>query len=362
MPSSALKGLILAGGKGTRLRPLTFTTAKQLVPVANQPILYYALDSLVQAGIHDIGIIISPETGEAVKAAVKRWCPSQIKITFILQDEPLGLAHAVKIAHPYLKETPFVMYLGDNLIQSEILPLVKGFQKEKAAAHILLKAVENPSSFGVAELDKQNRVVNLEEKPKHPKSNLALVGIYLFTAEIFKAIDAIKPSKRGELEITDAIQQLIRSGKDVQSMIVKGWWLDTGKKDDLLEANRIVLDTYCETQIQGTVDENSQIRGRVEIGKGTKIMNSVIQGPVKIGNNCLIESSYIGPYTSIGDNTQIQQSEVENSVFLEHCKLANIPGRIEQSLIGQECTIIRAQNRPAAYRLNLGDQSTLELL
>ncbi len=362
MSTRDLKGLVLAGGKGTRLRPLTYTTAKQLVPVANKPILCYALDSLYQAGIRDIGIIISPETGEAVKGVATRWCPPDVHIQFILQDAPLGLAHAVKIARPYLGDSSFAMYLGDNLIQSELLTLVKGFKEDTADASILLKPVSNPEAFGIAELDGCERVVRLVEKPKHPKSNLALVGVYLFTPTIHHAIDSIQPSARGELEITDAIQYLLESGKTVKPYLIKGWWLDTGKKDDLLEANRIVLDAYCTDECKGSVDETSRIRGRAEIGANARIINSVIQGPVRIGDNCVIEDAYIGPYTSIGNGTIIRHTEIENSVLLENCRLLNIPDRIEQSLIGQECVITRAQGRPASTRFMLGDHSVLEIL
>lgn len=362
MSALHMKALVLAGGKGTRLRPLTFTTAKQLVPVANKPILYYALDSLIQAGIRDIGIIISPETGEAVQNAVHKWCSSNTQVTFILQDEPLGLAHAVKTAQSYLQNSPFIMYLGDNLIQSELLSLVEGFHRDSAVAHILLKTVENPESFGVAELNGDSRVVRLVEKPKHPKSNLALVGVYLFTPEIFDAIDAIKPSKRGELEITDAIQHLIDCKKEVKPHQIDGWWLDTGKKDDLLKANQVVLDAYCKTEIRGKMDTSSQVRGRVEIGRGTRIINSVIQGPVRIDPDCWIENAYIGPYTSIGRNTKIAHAEVEGSVLLENCRLVEVPVRVEQSLIGQECSVTKAQGRPASYRFLLGDQSVIEIL
>lgn len=362
MSTQSLKGLVLAGGKGTRLRPLTHTTAKQLVPVANKPILHYALDSLFQAGIRDIGVIISPETGQAVEDAVKKWCPENVKTCFITQEQPLGLAHAVKTAKPFIQESSFVMYLGDNLIQSELLTMVKGFQKDESDAHILLKAVNNPQSFGVAELDKNGKVLRLVEKPAKPKSNLALVGVYLFTSRIFDAIDIIKPSKREELEITDAIQQLVEMGSEVKSHEIKGWWLDTGKKDDLLQANQIVLDAYCRTEILGQVDKLSQVRGRVEIGKETLIINSVIQGPVRIGDKCIIEDAYVGPYTSIGNGSQIKKAEVEGSVFLESCKLIDLPVRVEQSLIGQECSVVRTQGRPAAYRFMLGDQSIVEIL
>jgi len=362
MSSQKLKGLVLAGGRGTRLRPLTFTMAKQLVPVANQPVLCYALNSLIQANVKDIGIIICPETGEAIKSVVQKWCPKDVQITFIWQDEPAGLAHAVKIAKPYLQKSNFIMYLGDNLIQGELSPLIEAFSADNSSANILLKPVSNPQSFGIALLDNTGKIVCLEEKPKKPKSNLALVGVYLFTPEIFEAIDNIKPSARGELEITDAIQRLIDDGKTVKSCKMMGWWLDTGKKDDLLEANRIVLDTYCKAEVLGDVDDHSQIRGRVQIDKGSKIINSVIQGPVKIGANCQIQDAYIGPYTSIGDGSKISQAEVENSVFLENCRLLDLSVRVEQSLVGNDCSITRSQGRPATYRFLLGEQSIVEIL
>jgi len=361
MPSRRLKGLVLAGGKGTRLRPLTYTTAKQLVPVANRPILWYALDSLVAAGIDDIGIIISPETGESIKKSVTAWKPSGVKITFIVQSEPAGLAHAAKTAEAYLDNSAFVMYLGDNLIQSGLLPLVEDFRKNTADAQILLKPVENPQAFGVAELDAAGQVIHLEEKPKEPKSNMALVGVYLFTPVVFEAIAKIKPSPRGELEITDAIQMLITMGKIVQSHPMEGWWLDTGKKDDLLEANRMVLDDYCQTNIQGSVDSQSQLRGEVEIGVGTIVKNSIIQGPVRIAENCVIEDAYIGPYTSIASGCQISKAEVENSVFLENCVVSGLQSRLEQSLLGQGCLLTKAPGQPVGYRLMLGDHSVAEI-
>lgn len=362
MSTRDLKALVLAGGTGTRLRPLTYTMAKQLVPVGNKPILHYALDSLVEAGVRDIGIIISPETGEQIKEAAKRWCPRGVSLSFILQDEPLGLAHAVKTAQPFLKNSPFVMYLGDNLIQSTLKPLVDEFLSNGCDTQILLKPVENPHAFGVAELNKENQVHNLQEKPRHPKSNLALVGVYLFNPNVFEAIDQIKPSKRGELEITDAIQRLIEMGKPVYPHLLEGWWLDTGKKDDLLGANRLVLDVYCTTNINGRIDKDSQIRGRVEIGQGSRIKNSVIQGPVRIGEKCVIEDAYIGPFTSIADNSKIIRAEVEDSVLLESCFIEDIPVRIEQSLMGQESRVIKNPERPASFRLLLSDQSVVEIL
>lgn len=362
MSTHPLKGLVLAGGKGTRLRPLTFTTAKQLVPVANQPILLYVLDSLVQGGVSDIGIIISPETGDAVRAVVNQWCPSGISITYIVQDQPAGLAHAVLTAQPFLEDNPFIMVLGDNLVQSALSPLIEAFCSDTADAYILLKQVPNPTAFGVAELNAEEQVIGLEEKPLQPKSNLALVGVYLFTPQIFKAIAQIKPSARGELEITDAIQKLIDLNCLVKPYRLEGWWLDTGKKDDLLEANRLVLDTFCKTRLHGTLDDVSEIRGRVEIGEGSQISHSVIQGPVRIGRNCRIEHAYIGPYTSVGNGSQISHAEVENCVFLENCRLVDLSVRIEQSLIGQGCFITRVQGHPATYRFLLGDQSMVEIL
>jgi len=354
-----LKALVLAGGTGTRLRPLTYTTAKQLVPVANKPILWYALDSLVSAGIRDIGIIISPETGAAIEESVSRWKTADIKTTFIWQAQPLGLAHAVKTAQPYLQDSAFVMYLGDNLIQSELLPMVENFRNSPADAHILLKAVENPKAFGVAELNAQGQVVRLEEKPPNPQSDLALVGVYFFTPEVFEAIGKISPSARGELEITDALQMMITMGKVIESHIIQGWWLDTGKKDDLLQANRSVLDAFCTSNIQAQVDTQSQIKGCVEIGTGTLVKNSQITGPVRIDKNCLIENAVIGPYTSIAQGSKIIGTQIENSVLLENCTLDHIPGRLDHSLMGQGCVLSKSPG--TSHRFMLGDHAIVEI-
>jgi glucose-1-phosphate thymidylyltransferase len=357
-----MKGLILSGGKGTRMRPITHTAAKQLLPVANKPILYYGVEALIDAGIKEIGIIISPETGEDVKGCVGNGDRWGIRVEYILQAEPLGLAHAVKTAQDFLGDDPFVMYLGDNLIKDGVGPLVERFQKGSADAFILLKEVENPSSFGVAVLDEKGGIVVLEEKPAQPKSNLALVGVYLFNKEIHKAISLIKPSRRGELEITDAIQKLIDIGHKVDSHILRSWWLDTGKKDDMLEANRVVLDEMVDVNIAGSIDEGSRVSGRVAIGKGTQLKNCTVRGPAVIGEDCILENSYVGPFTSIGDRARVSFAEIEHCILREDCKITDFHGRIADSLIGVNVELTRGDNRPVAYRLMLGDDSKVEVV
>lgn len=352
-----MKGLILSGGKGTRMRPITHTAAKQLLPVANKPILFYAVEAIKEAGISEIGIIISPETGSAVRDTVgdgSRW---GIKIEYILQEEPKGLAHAVKTAREFLGDDTFVMYLGDNLIKDGVKPLVERFEKSKADAFILLKEVANPSSFGVAQLDDSGRILCLEEKPANPKSNLALVGVYLFNKLIHKAIDEIKPSRRGELEITDAIQRMIDNKNHVASHILTSWWLDTGKKDDMLEANRVVLDEMTEFLHLGTLKGNSVVSGRVHIGEGTVLEDCTVRGPAVIGNNCTISNSYIGPFTSIGDGAQVSHAELEHSILRENCHIHDYHGRIIDSLIGVNVELSRSDSKPLAYKLMLGDDS-----
>lgn len=357
-----MKALILSGGKGTRLRPLTYTGAKQLVPVANKPILWYGIESLVAAGITDIGIIISPETGGEIEAKTGDGDRFGAKITYILQDQPLGLAHAVKIAQPFLGDSPFVMYLGDNLIQDKLDGFIEAFKGHHDAAFILLRAVSNPSAFGVATVDEKGKVLELVEKPQNPASNLALVGIYLFSPSIHQAIASIQPSARGELEITDAIQALINHHKPVEALQLQGWWLDTGKKDDLLEANRIILDTQLEIANHGEVDENSQIIGRVNIGKGAKIINSTIRGPVIIGENCHVENCFIGPYTSVAEGAVLKETDVEHSVILQQAQAIAIQQRIVDSVIGQRAKLTVAPQRPKALRFMIGDDSQIELV
>ncbi len=356
-----MKALILSGGKGTRLRPLTYTGAKQLVPVANKPILWYGIEAIVAAGIKSIGIIISPETGTEVREITGSGERFGAEITYILQENPAGLAHAVKVARPFLADDPFLMYLGDNLIENELTPFLSDFQAKNLDSLILLRSLSNPSAFGVAEVDKKGKVLQLVEKPQVPPSNLALVGIYFFSSAIQKAIDSIKPSPRGELEITDAIQALIYQLSSVEARKLDGWWLDTGKKDDLLEANRIILDTRLEEKIEGEVDSESQVIGRVKIGKGTKLVNCTIRGPVIIGQNCHMQNCFIGPYTSIADQVTLESGDLEHSVILEGAKLIGIEQRIVDSIIGKRAQLKVAPCRPKALRFMIGDDSQIEL-
>jgi glucose-1-phosphate thymidylyltransferase len=355
-----MKALILSGGKGTRLRPLTNTIAKQLVPVANRPILYYVLDQIKEAGITDIGIIISPETGNYIKQAVGDGSKWNANVTYIPQAEPLGLAHAVKIAQNFLGDSQFLMFLGDNLIEGSIKRFLDEFQQKSSDAFILLKEVPDARLFGVAECDCDGKIISLAEKPKEPKSNLALVGVYLFKPEIHDTIARIKPSWRGELEITDAIQKLMDEGKQVHSHLLTGWWLDTGKKDDLLEANRIVLDQFMKRDVKGKVDHASQVRGRVEIGDKAVIEESIIRGPVSIAENCFIKNSFIGPYTSIAAGTKIESSSIEHSLVLENCLIANIE-RIEDSIIGRNSDVKKRTDNFKAIRIFIGDDARVEL-
>jgi glucose-1-phosphate thymidylyltransferase len=348
-----MKGLILSGGKGTRLRPLTYTHAKQLVPVANKPVLFYGIEALKEAGISEIGIIVG-DTKEEIKQATgdgSRW---GLNITYIEQAAPLGLAHAVKISEEFLREDPFVMYLGDNILKSGITSLVEEFQQKKPNALILLTEVPNPQMFGVAELD-GGRVVRLVEKPKKPASNLALVGVYMFDAHIFEAVKAIKPSWRNELEITDAIQYLVEHGYEVQPHLVTGWWKDTGKIQDILEANRLILETVMGSN-KGSVDETSRINGQVVIEQGVVIKNSIIRGPAIIGENSEISASYIGPFTSIQNDCKIIQTEIEHSIVLEKSEIIEIGSRIDESLIGREVKIFKCLPKPSVYRFMVGDK------
>jgi glucose-1-phosphate thymidylyltransferase len=357
-----VKGLVLAGGAGTRLRPLTYTGAKQLVPVANRPILFYVVDNLVDAGIREIAMIISPETGAEVRSTVgdgSRW---GAHIEYIVQDKPAGLAHAVLTAKPFLEGSDFCMFLGDNLIGTHIREAVSSFQASASefAASVMLKEVPNPSSFGVAEVDAEGNVVRLVEKPKEPKSNLALVGIYLFRPSIFDAIARIAPSPRGELEITDAIAKLLDLGHRVRFERVTSWWLDTGKKDDLLLANDTVLDDWLEHEIAGEIDAESKISGRVRIEAGASVVRSTIRGPAIIGKGSRLVDARIGPFTSIGDGVTVERSSIDHSVILEGSRIEDIR-RLEDSLIGRRVTVSPGATQHGALSLLVGDDCRVEL-
>jgi glucose-1-phosphate thymidylyltransferase len=330
--------------------------------VANKPILWYGIESIVAAGITDIGIIISPETGEEIRQTTGNGEQFGAKITYIRQDQPAGLAHAVKTAQSFLGDSPFIMYLGDNLIEDDLSPFLDSFHQQSLDALILLRKVSNPSAFGVAKVDETGKVLYLVEKPKEPPSNLALVGIYFFAPTIHQAIASIQPSGRGELEITDAIQELINQNKAVEANKLLGWWLDTGKKDDLLEANRIILDTCLEIALLGEIDANSQVIGRVQIGQGSKIINSTIRGPVIIGENCHIENCFIGPYSSVANGVKLIDADIEHSVILKDATIIGIHQRIVDSVIGRRAKLEIAPQRPKALRFMIGDDSHVELV
>jgi glucose-1-phosphate thymidylyltransferase len=353
-----MKGLILSGGRGTRLRPITFTSAKQLVPVANKPILFYGIEALAASGISEIGIVVG-ETKQEIRDAVGDGSRFGVSVTYIEQEAPLGLAHAVLVSEPFLGTDPFCMYLGDNLIRERLAPLVTRFRDEKPNCQILLAAVPDPTQFGVAVL-KDGQVVRLVEKPKDPPSNLGLVGVYMFDATIFKAVKAIKPSARGELEITDAIQWLIDQGYVVRPHVIEGWWKDTGKLEDMLEANRIILDTLL-PRTDGTVVD-SEIVGRVVIEAGARVIKSTVRGPAIIGRDAVIESAYVGPFTSIGDRVVLRASEVEHSIILEGASVTDVGGRIESSLIGRNVSIYRTASKPRSFNFMLGDRSEVGLI
>ena len=351
-----MKGLILSGGKGTRLRPLTFTQAKQLVPVANKPVLFYGIEALKDAGITDIGIIVGDTKEEIIRSVGdgSRW---EVNISYIEQEAPLGLAHAVKISERFLGTDPFVMYLGDNILKSGIKSLVEEFSEKKPNSLILLTEVPNPEMFGVAEL-KNGKVIRLVEKPKDPVSNLALVGVYMFDRHVFEAVKAIKPSWRNELEITDAIQYLVEHGYEVQPHLVTGWWKDTGKIEDILEANRLILESIS-GEIQGEVDKTSKINGQVVIEKGAVVKNSIIRGPAIIGANSEIVDSYIGPFTSIQNECKISRTEIEHSIVLEGSEISEVGSRIDESLIGRGVRIFKCPPKPSVYRFMVGDKSEI---
>jgi glucose-1-phosphate thymidylyltransferase len=360
-----LKGLILSGGKGTRLRPITHTSAKQLVPVANKPVLFYGIEAMAAAGIEEVGIIIAPETGAEIEQVAGDGSLFGVRITYLLQDEPLGLAHAVLTAEPFLDSSPFVMYLGDNLLQGGIADLVAAFREHEPDALILLTPVADPENYGVAELatapaGETGRVVRLVEKPQRPATDLALVGVYMFTAQIHDAARAIEPSARGELEITDAIQHLVDAGMRVEPHIVRGWWKDTGRLEDMLEANRLILDNLSE-RLEGELID-SRVDGRVVIEAGARLQRTTVRGPAIVGAGAKLTDCYIGPYSAIGERCEITASEVEHSILLAGCIVSDLDGRMESSLLGRNVSVRRGDSQPRAYRFMVGDNSDISIL
>ncbi|HTX09883.1 MAG TPA: glucose-1-phosphate thymidylyltransferase [Solirubrobacteraceae bacterium] len=351
-----LKGLILSGGRGTRLRPITYTSAKQLVPVANKPVLFYGIEAMARAGIEQVGIIIAPETGNEVRQAAGDGSRFGVQLTYILQDAPAGLAHAVLTAEAFLADSPFVMYLGDNLLQGGITELVTAFTADEPDALILLTQVPDPENYGVAELE-GNRVLRLVEKPAEPRTDLALVGVYMFSPRVHAAAKAIEPSARGELEITDAIQRLVDEGHRVEPHIVKGWWKDTGRLEDMLAANRLVLDTI-QTRLDGELIE-SQVEGRVVIEAGARLERSSVRGPAIIGAGARLRDCYVGPYSAIGECCEISGAEVEHSILLAGSAVTGLDGRIESSLLGRNVKVGRDLHQPRAYRFLVGDNSEI---
>lgn len=355
-----MKGLILSGGTGSRLYPLTYTSAKQLIPLANKPILFRVIESIRDAGISEIGIVVG-NTADKIKEAVGRGGRWGVNINYIYQEQPLGLAHAVKVSQDFLGDERFVMFLGDNVIEGGISPLIAQFSSSDWNSQIVLTRISHPEQYGVAELGENGQIIRLVEKPKEPPSNLALVGIYMFDSNVFKAVDAISPSWRGELEITDAIQWLVDNGYAVSPYIHRGWWIDTGAPGEMLEANDLVLEEI-EYHVEGYVDRESQVGRRVTIQRGAEIINSVIRGPSIIGEDARIVNSYIGPFTSIDHDVVIENSEIEHSVVLDNSEIRDIDTRIQDSLIGRGVVITRSPIKPKALKLTLGDQSRLGIL
>ena len=355
-----MKGLILSGGSGTRLYPLTYTSAKQLIPVANKPILFRVIESIRDAGITDIGIVVG-DTAEEIKTAVGRGGRWDVDITYIHQDNPLGLAHAVKVSRDFLEDEPFVMFLGDNVIQGGITTLVQQFQQSGWNSQIVLTRVEHPERYGVAALNGEGRVVQLVEKPEDPPSDLALVGIYMFDHHVHEAVNSITPSWRGELEITDAIQWLVEQEYKVFPYVHRGWWIDTGEREELLKANSLVLEEL-EPKIEGYVDRDSEVDSRVTIQEGAEIINSVVRGPSIIGERTRLVNAYVGPFTSIYHDVKIENSEIERAIVLEESLIRNIPARIQDSLIGRHVNLSRSPIKPKAYKFTLADHSRVGIL
>jgi glucose-1-phosphate thymidylyltransferase len=357
-----MKGLILSGGKGTRLYPLTYTRAKQLIPVANKPVLVRVIESIREAGITEIGIIVGDTAPEIQETLSKRDDLDDVKLTYIPQDSPRGLAHAVQIAQDFIGDDRFVMYLGDNVIEGGITDLIRDFANNDWNSQIVLKEVpmEDAKSYGIAQLRADGSIQRLIEKPQDPPSNLALVGIYMFDQNVFKAVNDIQPSKRGELEITDAIQWLIEHDYQVYPHVHKGWWIDTGKARDMLAANAHVLEEFSpQIHPDAVIDDDSEIDPRVSVEAGAQIINSVLRGPTIIGKNTVIKDSYVGPFTSIYHDVHVEDCEIEHSIILENSTVTHLPGRLQDSLIGRDAMLTRDEGKPRALKINLGDHSKL---
>ncbi|MCS6903730.1 MAG: glucose-1-phosphate thymidylyltransferase [Candidatus Bipolaricaulota bacterium] len=354
-----VKAVILCAGEGTRMRPLTYTSAKHLIPIANKPVILYSLETIAAAGIREIGIVVSPHREEEFQLTLGDGARWGLKLSYILQHQPKGLAHAVSCAQEFVGHEDFLVYLGDNLLENGVTALVSEFQRERPDASILLVRVEDPRSFGVAQLQ-DGQIVRVIEKPKDPPSNLAIVGVYLFNAKIFEAIREIKPSWRDELEITDAIQRLIEKGYRVVPHLVQGWWKDVGKPEDMLHANRLLLERI-ETRLEGELDERSHVKGRVQVAAGARIVNSELRGPLVIGANAVIEDSFIGPFTAIGPRVQIKASEIEYSIVMEGTAISGV-GRVDHSLIGRNVSLGKRERRPEALSFVLADNSHVQLI
>ncbi len=353
-----MKALITAGGHGTRLRPITHTQNKHLIPIANKLMLAYALEYAHDAGIDEVGIIIN-EGDTSIADAFGNGDSFKLKIKYIEQSAPLGLGHVVKIAESFIKSDPFVFYLGDNILVGGINKFIEDYKTNSSNCHLVLSKVPDPNRFGVADV-KNGKIIGIEEKPDQPKSKLAVTGIYVYDSHIFEAVNNIKPSARGELEISDAHQYLIEKGFSVSYSEITGWWKDTGKPSDLLEANRLVLDNINDER-KGYIDEQSTVSGRVVMGKGSQIINSNIRGPVIIGENVTVDGAYVGPYSAIGDGCKIVNSEIEYSILMHQCRISNISRRIEASLLGSDVELLRSQSKPITHRFILGDQSRVEI-
>ena len=353
-----MKALIASGGRGTRLRPLTHTRNKHLIPIANKPILFYAIEHVVNAGIKEIGIVINVDDNE-IKSAIGNGDKWNINITYIPQVVPGGLAQVVQISENFIGNENFIFYLGDNMVVGGVKKFIDEFEKNKYDCFLTLAKVKDPERFGVPEI-KDNKIITIEEKPKIPKSQFAVSGIYIYNKSIFEAVNNIKPSARGELEISDAHQYLVEKKHSIGYAEITGWWKDTGKPSDLLEANRLVLDNMF-PKIEGVVDKLSSLSGKITIGKNSKIINSTIRGPVIIGENCIIDNAYIGPFSSIDNNTIVQNSEVEFSIIMKECKIQNVKIRIEGSILGNDVEIVEAIGKPKVHRFMIGDQSRVEI-